>query len=407
MMQQDERQAVLIVNHYHEVLQKSVSGHGGNILNDYGDGSLCAFSSATLAVQCAIEIQKLLQSDPPVPLRIGLHVGEIFFEAGKVMGDGVNIATRIQSLGLANTIPFSKEIFDKIRNQSEFKAISLGLFEFKNVDDPVEVFALDIPIASNTVVSSKEHASGYRHSTHAFGVGDLRFTVYKWLLNTNVPRKGNIQFGLDLKFPTGNYQTVDYFYSDPANPFLGELAPVNVAIQLGDGGTGITAELNAFYIFNRSMSFYGNFFYLISPKDQNGVKSFQPNILPPAAVKLFHETTNDVNSIPDNYTLRVGVNFTFDRWVATADLRYEGAPAHDLIGENDGFRKVGYIFSVEPGIQYKLKTSYLYAFVTIPVDRATIQTVPNERQESITGVPTTTPGHFANWVMFIGYTFTF
>jgi class 3 adenylate cyclase len=54
----------------------------------------------------------------------------------------VNVASRIQSLGQANTILFSKEIFDKIRNQPEFKSVSLGLFEFKNVDQPMEVFAL-------------------------------------------------------------------------------------------------------------------------------------------------------------------------------------------------------------------------------------------------------------------------
>ena len=58
------------------------------------------------------------------------------------MGDGVNIASRIQSLGQANTILFSKEIFDKLRNQTGFQSVSLGLFEFKNVEEPMEVFAL-------------------------------------------------------------------------------------------------------------------------------------------------------------------------------------------------------------------------------------------------------------------------
>src|SRR5277367_3726527 len=80
MMQQNEMQAVAIVKHYISVLQKTVSDHGGKILNDYGDGSLCSFPSATHAITCALEIQQQLQNDPIVPLRIGLHVGEIFFE---------------------------------------------------------------------------------------------------------------------------------------------------------------------------------------------------------------------------------------------------------------------------------------------------------------------------------------
>jgi adenylate cyclase len=142
MMQQDEQNAVTVTRHYMDVLKDRVAAHGGTIMNDYGDGSLCTFTSATAAVRCAMEIQQQLQAAPKVSLRIGLHIGEIIVEQGKVMGDGVNIASRIQSLGQANTILFSKEIFDKLRNQPGFQSVSLGLFEFKNVDEPMEVFAL-------------------------------------------------------------------------------------------------------------------------------------------------------------------------------------------------------------------------------------------------------------------------
>lgn len=265
----------------------------------------------------------------------------------------------------------------------------------------------DVPVSSTAASSKAEHASGDRHSTHAYGLGDIRFTVYKWLLKTNTIHKGNIQVGMGMKFPTGNYHTEDYFYTDPNDKSFKELAPVNVAIQLGDGGLGITTELNAFYIINHTINLYGNFFYLISPKDQNGVASWPPGILPPDVLSLFHAATYDVNSIPDNYTMRGGANFTFSRFVATAGLRYEGAPAHDLIGQNDGLRRVGHIFSVEPGIQYKFKKSFLYGFVTIPVDRATIETVPDKRMAAITGMNSITPGHFANSLLFIGYAFTF
>ncbi len=124
------------------VLREAVSSHGGEILNDYGDGSLCVFSSATQAVLCAIAVQQQLQTEPKVPLRIGLHVGEIFFEDGKPFGDGVNVASRIQSLGIANSVLISAEINNKIKNQPEFKTVSVGRFHFKNVDEPIEVFAL-------------------------------------------------------------------------------------------------------------------------------------------------------------------------------------------------------------------------------------------------------------------------
>jgi TolB-like protein/Tfp pilus assembly protein PilF len=73
------------------------------------------------------------------------------------LGDAVNVASRIQSLGQANTILFSKEICDKIRNQSEFKTVSLGMFEFKNVYDPVEILAL---ANEGLVVPKKEQMEG-------------------------------------------------------------------------------------------------------------------------------------------------------------------------------------------------------------------------------------------------------
>ena len=142
LMQENEQNAVALIKHYNTALNETVSLHHGKVLNYYGDGSLCTFPSVMDALNCAVELQKELQAEPHVPLRIGLHVGEVFFENEKALGDGVNVASRIQSLGQANTILFSKEILDKIRNQPDFKSVSIGLFEFKNVNEPMEVFAL-------------------------------------------------------------------------------------------------------------------------------------------------------------------------------------------------------------------------------------------------------------------------
>ena len=142
IMQKDEASAVSINKRYIAVINEFVINYHGEIINDFGDGSLCIFHSATDALTCAIEIQQQLQKTPKVPLRIGLHVGEIFFDNGKVFGDGVNVASRIQSLGIANSILFSSEINSKITNKQEFKSISLGKFHFKNVKQPMEIFAL-------------------------------------------------------------------------------------------------------------------------------------------------------------------------------------------------------------------------------------------------------------------------
>jgi TolB-like protein/class 3 adenylate cyclase len=157
LMQQNEVQAVVMIKKYHTTLQSIVAAHTGEILNDYGDGSLCSFPSAIDAVTAALEMQEKLREEPSVPLRIGLHIGEIFFENGKVLGDGVNVASRIQSLGQANTILLSCEIKTKIGNHPEFKCNSLGYFEFKNVTDPLEVFALS---GYGLIIPKKEEMKG-------------------------------------------------------------------------------------------------------------------------------------------------------------------------------------------------------------------------------------------------------
>ncbi len=157
MMQKDEQGAMSVNKRYVTVLKECVARHRGEILNDFGDGSLCCFGSATEALRCAIEMQQKFQLQPEVPLRIGVHVGEIFFEDDKVFGDGVNVASRVQSLGIANSILFSSQINTQIKNQQEFKSISVGRFHFKNVDEPMEIFAL---INEGLQVPKKEELTG-------------------------------------------------------------------------------------------------------------------------------------------------------------------------------------------------------------------------------------------------------
>jgi hypothetical protein len=91
----------------------------------------------------------------------------------------------------------------------------------------------------------------------------------------------------------------------------------------------------------------------------------------------------------------------------TIVLRYEGAPAHDLFGKDDGLRRAGHIFSIKPGVEYKFKTSFLYSFVTIPISRGTYQTVSDQRATKITGNYAITGGDLASLILFVRYAFTF
>lgn len=192
MMQADEAKTVAIIKHYTAALEKWVSQFNGQVLNYYGDGSLCIFPNATDATNCSLAVQKELKTEPPVPLRIGLHIGEVFFEGDKALGDGVNVASRIQSLGQENTILTSGEFNDKIKNNSAFTSTSLGQFDFKNVDKPLEVFALTneglfVPKRSKLDGKLKKKSSQKQSMIIAASVLLLAiasFFIYKNSLNT-------------------------------------------------------------------------------------------------------------------------------------------------------------------------------------------------------------------------------
>ena len=99
---------------------------------------------------------------------------------------------------------------------------------------------LSVPVSSNGFTSSLEHGGPNtpRHTSRSFGVGDIRFTAYKWLWAPAV-KKANIQLGLGIKFPTGDYKYQDYFYRNDSTKILSTAVP---SVQLGDGGTGIVTE---------------------------------------------------------------------------------------------------------------------------------------------------------------------
>src|SRR5215203_1660447 len=143
LMQQNEQLAKLKHRRLKEVLEASVSVHQGKILQYYGDGALSIFNSAIDGVTCAIEIQRALQQEPKVDLLIGIHTGDVSIENETIYGDGVNLASRVESLAVPGSIFISEKVFDEIRNQENLTAREMGYFEFKNVAKPVRIFALD------------------------------------------------------------------------------------------------------------------------------------------------------------------------------------------------------------------------------------------------------------------------
>ena len=171
MMQSDEGMAMSRHKRYQDVLKSEVTNHQGEIIKNYGDGSLCLFNSVLEAVNCAKTIQKALQEEPKVPLRIGVHLGDVMYRDDDIYGNAVNISSRIESMGVPGSVLMSKNVYDKVKNQSSFSFESYGSFEFKNVDEPMEVFAL---ANDGLVVPKKEEMKGK---------GKIKGSIIKkWLL---------------------------------------------------------------------------------------------------------------------------------------------------------------------------------------------------------------------------------
>jgi adenylate cyclase len=142
LMQSDEAAANAIRMRHRAVFEKNHNQFHGEILQYFGDGTLSVFQSAVEAVECAIAIQQALQNGEAVPLRIGLHLGDIVFDGTEIYGDGVNLASRIESMGVAGGILLSGKLNDELKNHPHISTQSLGRFSLKNIEHPVEVFAV-------------------------------------------------------------------------------------------------------------------------------------------------------------------------------------------------------------------------------------------------------------------------
>ena len=104
LMQENEQLARMKRKRLKEVLESTIGTFNGKIVQYYGDGSLSIFGSAIDCVDSAISIQQQLQQDPKVALRIGIHTGDVVVEDDSIYGDGVNLASRIESLAVPGGI---------------------------------------------------------------------------------------------------------------------------------------------------------------------------------------------------------------------------------------------------------------------------------------------------------------
>ena len=142
LMQEDERRATTLRDRHRVVLREGIGAHKGEIVQFYGDGTLSVFPSAVQAADAAVYIQRRFLADPPIPVRIGLHIGDIVHDEDGVHGDGVNVAARVQGLGVPDSVLASGSVHDELKNHPHLPTKGLGEFELKNVQHPLAIYAV-------------------------------------------------------------------------------------------------------------------------------------------------------------------------------------------------------------------------------------------------------------------------
>ncbi len=157
LMQEDEAKAKVSRDKFQQVLETILHARHGRIVQFLGDGALCLFNSAVDAVEAAIEIQQHMQEEPKVPLRIGIHSGDVVVDETNVFGNGVNMAARLESFAVPGSILISDIVFNDISNHPDITTFSLGQYKFKNIETPVEIFAISNP---GIIVPSRKNLKG-------------------------------------------------------------------------------------------------------------------------------------------------------------------------------------------------------------------------------------------------------
>jgi predicted ATPase len=156
LIQADERVALDKRDRYMSALESHHGAFGGTIVQRLGDGSMSMFPSSLAAVLAAVEIQRELAA-LDVPIRIGVHVGEVVVDSERLTGDAVNIAARIESFAVPGGVMLSDSAYEQIKNRSDVGLIRLGRFRLKNVGRPFELYAV---AAEGVVVPNPEALEG-------------------------------------------------------------------------------------------------------------------------------------------------------------------------------------------------------------------------------------------------------
>lgn len=253
-----------------------------------------------------------------------------------------------------------------------------------------------VPYVINTRSSLYEHGREERNTTFSRGLGDVRLGVGYWLLSPEKNPAGNMAIGVGVKLPTGDFQATDIFYNVGVDGSP-QVRPVDQSIQPGDGGFGVAFDWQGYRALTSKLFAFGSAFYLINPRETNGVRTFRDSLSPILANEA-------IMSVPDQFGLRAGLSYQIPALKGGVNLaaRYEGIPVEDLIGGSEGFRRPGTVLSIEPGYSFHSGNWMVNLSVPVALRRERPQSVTDLETQIMTGKPRHGDSAFADYLINVG-----
>ena len=147
LMEEDEEATVRTLNKYEEMIFELIERHNGRLVDSPGDNILAEFASVVDAIKCAVHVQiNLTENNEGLPtnrkmdFRIGINIGDVIQQGDRIYGDGVNVASRIESLADPGGICVSRTAYDQVTKKLGIEYEYLGEYEVKNIDEPVRIY---------------------------------------------------------------------------------------------------------------------------------------------------------------------------------------------------------------------------------------------------------------------------
>jgi adenylate cyclase len=175
-----------------DLIDPTIAVHNGRVVKRTGDGAIVEFRSVVDAVNCAVEIQNAMAErnagvpeDRRIIFRVGIHIGDVVEESdGDLMGDGVNIAARLEGVAKPGAVCLSSAAYEQVKGRLNLAVNDLGSTQLKNIAEPVHVYSLEVgaPAQQSKTTAAKGGGLSRRWPAIAavFIVAALAFSAYAW-----------------------------------------------------------------------------------------------------------------------------------------------------------------------------------------------------------------------------------